>query len=90
MCSSDLAAHADSSNEEAHALIAEARALIEALPITEEQSLDPAYADVFQVARKSADTEVVGRQAEVEQEWDSFTVDNYRRARELAEQAASL
>jgi len=84
------AAHADSSNEEAHALIAEARALIEALPITEEQSLDPAYADVFQVARKSADTEVVGRQAEVEQEWDSFTVDNYRRARELAEQAASL
>ena len=84
------AIHADSGNEEALALIAEARSLIEALPITEEQSLDPAYAEVFQVARKTADTEVVGRQAEVEQEWDSFTVNNYRRARELAEQAASL
>lgn len=84
------AIHADSGNAEALALIAEARSLIEALPITEEQSLDPAYAEVFQVARKTADTEVVGRQAEVEQEWDSFTVNNYRRARELAEQAASL
>lgn len=84
------AAHADSGNEEVQALIAEARSLIEALPITEEQSLDPAYADAFQIARKTADTEVVGRQAEVEQEWDSFTVENYRRARELAEQAASL
>ncbi|MDF2097409.1 ABC transporter substrate-binding protein [Aquibaculum arenosum] len=84
------AAHADSGNEEAQALIAEARTLIEALPITEEESLDPSFTGVFQVARKTEDTEVVGRQAEVEQEWDSFTVDNYRKARELAEQAAAL
>lgn len=84
------AAHADSGNAEAMELIEEARALIEALPITEEESLDPSFTGVFQISRADPETEVVGRQAEVEQEWDSFTVENYSRARELADQAAAM
>ena len=84
------AAHADSGNAEAQALIDEARALIEAVPITEEQSLDPSFTGVFQISRADPETEVVGRQAEVEQEWDSLVVDNYNRARELADQAAGM
>ncbi len=84
------AVHADSGNAEAAALIAEARALVEALPITEAESLDPSFTGVFQVSRARPDAEVVGRQAEVEQAWDSFAVRNYNRARELADQAAAM
>ncbi|WP_294932404.1 extracellular solute-binding protein [uncultured Paracoccus sp.] len=84
------AAHAESGNEEAAALIAEARALVEAMPITEEQSLDPSFTQAFTISRADPETEVVGRQAEIEQSWDSFAVENYRKARELADQAAAL
>ncbi|SNR67781.1 extracellular solute-binding protein [Paracoccus sediminis] len=84
------AAHADSGNQEAAALIAEARALIEAMPITEEQALDPSYAQAFTVSRADPETEVVGRQAEIEQEWDRFAVENYGKAKQLAEQAIAL
>ncbi|WP_223191427.1 ABC transporter substrate-binding protein [Paracoccus thiocyanatus] len=84
------AAQAESGNAEAKAMIDEARALIEAMPITEEESLDPSFAEVFTISRADPETEVVGRQAEVEQSWDSFAVENYRKARELAEQAAAM
>ena len=84
------AAHAESGNEEAAALIAEARALVEAMPITEEQSLDPSFTQAFTISRADPETEVVGRQAEIEQSWDSFAVENYRKAKELADQAAAL
>lgn len=84
------AAHAKSGNDKAAALIAEARALIEAMPITAEQASDPSFAHVFTTSRAKAETKVVGRQAEVEQGWDSFAVENYRKARELAEQASAL
>lgn len=84
------AAHAKSGNEKAAALIAEARSLIEAMPITEDQSLDPSFTQVFTTSRAKPETQVVGRQAEVEQQWDSFAVENYRKARELAAQASAL
>lgn len=84
------AAYAESGNEEAAALIAEARGLIEAMPITGEQSLDPSFTQAFTASSGDSDVEVVGRQAEVEQSWDSFAVDNYRKAKELADQAAAL
>lgn len=84
------AKHATRDNKEAAALIAEARTLIEALPITEEESLDPSFTQVFTTSRAKPDTEVVGRQAEIEQSWDHFAVENYRKARQLAEKAASL
>lgn len=84
------AVHAGGANAEAAALIAEARALVEALPITEAESLDPAFTGVFQISRADPSTEVVGRQAEVEQAWDTFAVTNYGRARELADRAAAM
>lgn len=84
------AAQTESGNQEAAALIAEARALIEAMPITEEQALDPSYTQAFTVSRADPETEVVGRQAEIEQEWDRFAVENYAKARQLAEQAIAL
>lgn len=84
------AQYAETGNEEARKLIDEARALIEANPITEEQSLDPAYAGIFTKKRKTAEDKVEGRQAEVEQEWDTLVLENYRKAQDLAEQAMSL
>src|SRR5690606_4872329 len=84
------AAQAKSGNAQAADLIAQARKLIEAMPITEAESLDPSFTQVFTTSRAKAETKVVGRQAEVEQGWDSFAVENYRKARELAEQAAAL
>jgi len=82
--------HASSGNAEAAALIAEARGLIEALPITEAQALDPDFAGIFTKKRKKASDEIGQRQAEVEQQWDAMVVENYGRAKELAEQAAAL
>lgn len=82
--------HADGSNAEAAALIAEARALIEEMPVTEEQSLTPEFAAAFTKVRKEQGDEIEQRQAELEQEWDAKVVANYQRARELAEQAAGL
>ncbi|MDT8853488.1 extracellular solute-binding protein [Paracoccaceae bacterium Fryx2] len=84
------AAHPDGANAEARALIDEARALVEALPVTEEQALDPSFTGVFQISRAEPETQVVGRQAEVEQAWDAFAVANYARAKELADQAAAM
>lgn len=84
------AAQAKSGNAKAAELIADARKLVEAMPITEAESKDPSFTQVFTTSRAKAETKVVGRQAEVEQGWDSFAVENYRKARELAEQAAAL
>lgn len=80
--------HADTDNAEAKALIAEARALIEATPVSEEESLSPAFAAIFQ---QSTEGEVVeGRQAELERQWDAMVVENYAEAKSLAQKAASL
>lgn len=84
------AKHADGANAEASALIAEARKLIEAMPITEEQSLDEAYNAAFSSVRKESGDKSDARQAAIEQEWDTIVVENYRRAKELADQAAAL
>ncbi len=84
------AKHADGSNAEAAALIAEARQLIEAVPITEDQSLDAAFNGAFSSVRKEAADKTEARQAAIEQEWDTMVVENYRRARELADKAAAM
>ncbi|AUH35404.1 extracellular solute-binding protein [Paracoccus tegillarcae] len=84
------AKHADGSNAEAKALIDEARALIVAVPITEEQSLDPAFNAAFTGVRKEAGDEIEARQAEIEQQWDATVTENYRNAKELAEKAAAM
>lgn len=68
-------------------MIAEAKSLIAALPITEAQAVDPAFAGIFKKKRKKATDKVTGRQAEVEQQWDSLVKANYAKAIELANKA---
>ncbi len=68
-------------------MIAEAKALVAALPITEAQAADPAFAGIFKKKRKKATDKVTGRQAEVEQQWDDMVKANYNKAVELAEKS---
>lgn len=78
------------SSIEVEKMLAEARALISTVPITEAQSLDPEFAAIFKKKRKKATDKVTGRQAEVEQEWDEMVRANYTMARELARKAKSM
>ncbi len=84
------AMHADSGNEAAKAMIAEAWALVDANPIDEAQSLDADFAAIFTKKRKKATDEVGERQAEVEARWDAIVVENYAKAKALAEEAAEM
>ncbi len=68
-------------------LIAEAKALVAALPITEAEAADPAFAGIFKKKRKKATDKVSGRQAEVEQKWDTMVKANYAKAIKLANKA---
>jgi len=52
---------AGNSNPKARAMIEEARALVAALPITEAQAADPAFAGIFKKKRKKATDKVTGR-----------------------------
>jgi ABC-type Fe3+ transport system substrate-binding protein len=77
-------------NAEAAKLIAEAKALVAAMPIDEAKSLDKNFANIFKKKRKKATDKVEGRQAEVEQEWDNFVKANYAKATSLAKQAVNM
>ncbi len=68
-------------------MIAEAKALVAALPITEAQASDPAFAGIFKKKRKKSTDKVTGRQAEVEQQWDTMVKANYAKAIEVANKA---
>lgn len=72
-------------NAEARRLVAEARAKATAVPITEAQSLDPQIAGAFQPTRP--DRPAGARQAQIEEQWDTFARTNYAEAKRLAEQA---
>ena len=84
------AMHADSGNEAAKAKIVEAWALVDANPIDEAQSLDADFAAIFTKKRKKVTDEVSERQAEVEARWDAMVVENYAKAKALAEEAAGM
>lgn len=84
------AIHAKGDNQEAKALIAEAWALIDEVPINEAKSVDPAFDAIFTKKRKKATDKVGERQAEIEQKWDAQVVENYAHAKELAEKAAGM
>ena len=84
------AALAKNPNPKAAALIKEARALIAQMPIDEATSLDPEFAAIFKKKRKKKSDKVSGRQAEVEQKWDSMVKSNYEKAEALAEKALAL
>ncbi len=81
---------AGKSNPEAEKLIAEAKALVAAVPIDEAKSLDKEFAGIFKKKRKKDTDQVTGRQAEVEAEWDSIVKSNYSKALELAARAKSM
>jgi phosphoglycerate transport regulatory protein PgtC len=81
---------AGKSNAEAEKMINEAKALVAAVPITVEQASEKDFNKVFKKKRKKATTKVTGRQAEIEQQWDSEIKANYAKAKDLAEKAASM
>ncbi|MDG1860883.1 MAG: extracellular solute-binding protein, partial [SAR324 cluster bacterium] len=78
------------SNASAQKLIQEAHALVNALPISEAKAGEKGFNSIFKKKRKKASTKVTGRQAEVEQEWDTQVKSNYAQAKKLAEQAAAM
>lgn len=82
--------HAAGDNAEAKDLIAQARALIDATPVDEAQSLDPEFNAIFTAKREKETDEIGERQAEVESHWDATIVENYRKAKELADKAAAM
>lgn len=75
-------------NEKAEALIAEARELIAAMPITAEEAVAPEVVGAFTVRRRSEKDAVPQRQAALEQQWSSFARANYRQAVAKANEAA--
>lgn len=77
-------------NPQAQQLIAQARALIAAVPINEGKSMDKDFSAIFKKKRKKATDKVTGRQAEVEQQWDSIVKENYAKAVKLADKARSM
>ncbi|MFB9886881.1 ABC transporter substrate-binding protein [Balneatrix alpica] len=81
---------AGNNHAEAAQLIAQAKALVSAMPVDAKQALDPDFNAIFKVKRKSKDDKSEGRQAEVEQQWDAQIVANYNQAAQLAKQAQDL
>jgi len=77
-------------NAAAMKLIAEARALVSQVPITEVQASEADFNKIFKKKRKKKTTKVTGRQAEIEQQWDAQVKANYAKAKKLADQAASM
>jgi phosphoglycerate transport regulatory protein PgtC len=71
---------------EAKKLLADARKLATAVPITEKEAGDKAVAASFQELKKGQ--KAAGRQAEFEEKWDSFAAKNYAEAKALADKAA--
>ncbi len=78
------------SNAEATKLISEAKALVAMVPINEATAGKKEFNAIFKKKRKKATTQVTGRQAEVEQEWDELVKANYAKAKSLAEKAESM
>ena len=79
------AALAQKDNAEARALVKEARDLIAAMPITEEQASSPEIAGAFTGGKQKG-----ARQAELEQQWAAFARERYAQAQAKAEQALKL
>jgi len=79
------AALAKSNSAQGRELLAQARARLTRVPVTEAQAADPAIAGAFQPARP--DRPAGPRQAQLEEEWDRAAVASYAEARQLAERA---
>jgi len=77
-------------NPAAAKLIAEARALVNKVPVDAAKAGTKDFNKIFKKKRKKASTKVTGRQAEIEREWDTEVKANYAKAKELADKAASM
>ncbi len=77
-------------NAAAQKLIDEAKALVAKVPINAAEASEKGFNMVFKKKRKKATTKVTGRQAEVEQKWDTMVKANYAKATEMANKAASM
>ncbi len=74
-------------NPQAAALVQEARALLAAVPVSDAQAADPEFSSIFKKRRKQKTDEVPQRQAQVEEQWDSFARKNYAEALTKAQKA---
>ena len=79
------AANAAKKDAKATALIAEARDLIAAMPITEAEASSAAITGAFTGAKQKG-----ARQSELERAWAAFAGERYGKARAKAEEAAAL
>jgi ABC-type Fe3+ transport system substrate-binding protein len=79
------AAIAKKDNAEAKALVKEARDLVAAMPVTEQQASSPEIAGAFTGGKEKG-----ARQAELEQQWAAFAKERYQQAQSKAEQALKL
>jgi phosphoglycerate transport regulatory protein PgtC len=68
-------------------LVADARKLVSAVPITEKEASDKSIAGSFQEVKPGQ--KAAGRQAEFESRWDAAVVKNYAEAKALANKALS-
>ena len=84
------AAMAGKSNAAAADLIAQAKALVNEVPVDAAMASNEDFNAIFKKKRKKATTKVTGRQAEVEREWDALVKANYAKATSLAEKAKSM
>ena len=84
------AAIAGKSNAAAADLIAQAKALVSEVPVDAAMASNEDFNAIFKKKRKKATTKVTGRQAEVEQKWDTLVKANYAKAQSLAEKAKSM
>ena len=84
------AAEAKGKSAAAMKLIAEAKALVAMVPISDAKASEKDFNKIFKKKRKKASTKVTGRQAEFEQAWDTQIKANYAKAKELANKAASM
>lgn len=80
------AALAKKPNAQGDALLKDARDLMSAVPITEEQASSPDITGAFSGSKKQKGT----RQAELEQQWASFAKDHNAQARAKAAEALKL
>jgi ABC-type Fe3+ transport system substrate-binding protein len=76
---------AEKDNAQARALIKEARDLIAAMPVTEEQASSAEITGAFTGSKEKG-----ARQAELEQQWAKFASDNYAKAKAKVDEAEDL
>ena len=87
------AAQATKKNAAALKMIAEARALVRAMPVGDKEANDPKVNASFKKIDKGKDKKKdpgAERQAEIERKWAAFAKANYAKAKDLADKAKAM